>query len=141
MAVSAELSVRRGREAIAFYVAAFGAKVLYQVGGTNEASEVVAELALDGTTFWVSDEAPEYGNHSPESLGGCTVRLLLRVDDPASVQAHAVRLGAIEVDPVTPSHGWLLGRITDPFGHAWEIGKPLIPWPPASGRPEHGPHN
>ena len=137
MGVSAELSVRRGRDAIAFYVAAFGARVTYQVGGTDDAPETVAELALGETTFWVSDEAPEFGNHSPESLGGCSVRLLLRVDDPAAVQARAVALGATEVDAVTPSHGWLLGRINDPFGHAWEIGKPLIPWPPADGRP-HG---
>jgi len=28
-------------------------------------------------------------------------------------------------------HGWRLGGIADPFGHHWEIGKPLIPWPPA----------
>jgi PhnB protein len=135
--VSAELSVRRGRAAIDFYVAAFGAEVVYRVGGTDDAPEVVAELSLGDTTFWVSDEAPDYGNHSPESLGGCTVRLLLRVDDPAAVQARAVGLGAIEVDPVKPSHGWLIGRISDPFGHAWEIGKPLVPWPPASGQPEH----
>jgi PhnB protein len=140
MGISAELSVRRGRAAIDFYVAAFGAKVVYQVGGTDDAPDVVAELALGETTFWVSDEAPDYGNHSPETLGGCTVRLLLRVDDPAAVQARAVALGAMEVDPVTPSHGWLIGRIADPFGHAWEIGKPLIAWPPASGRPEHGAH-
>lgn len=139
MGVSAELWVRRGREAIAFYAAAFGARVVYQVGGTDDAPEVVAELALGDTTFWVSDEAPDHGNHSPESLGGCTVRLLLRVDDPVAVQARAVALGAAEINPVTAEHGWLLGRISDPFGHAWEIGKPLIPWPPASGRPEsHG---
>lgn len=139
MGVSAELSVRRGREAIAFYAAAFGARVVYQVGGTDDAPEVVAELALGDTTFWVSDEAPDHGNHSPESLGGCTVRLLLRVDDPVAVQARAVALGAAEINPVTAEHGWMLGRISDPFGHAWEIGKPLIPWSPASGRPEsHG---
>ena len=139
MGVSAELSVRRGREAIAFYVAAFGARVVYQVGGADDAPEVVAELAIGGTTFWVSDEAPDHGAHSPESLGGCTVRLLLRVEDPVAAQARAVAHGATEIDPVAASHGWLIGRIADPFGHAWEIGKPLIPWPPASGRPEgHG---
>ena len=29
-------------------------------------------------------------------------------------------------------HGWLLGRIDDPFGDRWEIGKPLGDWPPAT---------
>jgi PhnB protein len=130
LSVSPELSVRRGREAIEFYVAAFNARVLYQVGGTAGNPDVVAELAIGDTRFWVADEAPAYGNHSPESLGGCTVRLLLRVEDPEAVHSGALRRGAVELAPVQRSHGWLVGRIADPFGHHWEIGKPLGPWPP-----------
>lgn len=42
MSVSAELSVRGGRAAIAFYVDAFGARVAYQIGGTDEQPETVA---------------------------------------------------------------------------------------------------
>lgn len=137
VSVSPELSVRRGREAIAFYATAFDAKVIYQVGGTDDAPEVVAELVVGDSSFWVSDEAPAYDNYSPETLGGGSVRLLLRVEDPKAVQARAVSLGAREIRPVEPSHGWLMGRIADPFGHHWEIGKPLVSWPPASGRPEH----
>ena len=49
---------------------------------------------------------------------------------------RAVAAGATAVYPVTEEHGWLLGRVQDPFGHQWEIGKPLVPWPPAGGRPE-----
>jgi hypothetical protein len=26
--------------------------------------------------------------------------------------------------------------VQDPFGHHWEIGKPLVLWPPADGRPQ-----
>jgi PhnB protein len=26
--------------------------------------------------------------------------------------------------PVAAQHGWVVGRIMDPFGHHWEIGKP-----------------
>ena len=44
---------------------------------------------------------------------------------------RAIGLGATEVYAVEPQHGWLLGRIEDPFGHHWEIGKPLVDWPPA----------
>jgi PhnB protein len=29
------------------------------------------------------------------------------------------------VFPVMEEHGWRLGRIIDPFGHHWEIGRPL----------------
>jgi uncharacterized HhH-GPD family protein len=141
--VLAQLSVRRGRAAVEFYKAAFGAVEVYRVGGTDEHESVVAQLAVDGGGFWVSDESPEHLHFSPESLGGSTTRLLLVVDDPVAAAERAVAAGAKEVYPVAEGHGWLLGRVEDPFGHQWEIGKPLVPWPPPSGRPEpagvHGP--
>ena len=31
---------------------------------------------------------------------------------------------------VGDEHGWRIGRIIDPFGHEWEIGKPLGAWLP-----------
>jgi PhnB protein len=131
MSVSPELSVRRGREALEFYKAAFGAVEVHRVGGTDESPDVVAELSVGDTSFWVSEESPEHKNFSPESLGGSTVRLLLVVDDPQAVVERAVELGATEVVPVAEAHHWLLGRIEDPYGHHWEIGKPLIVWPPS----------
>jgi PhnB protein len=122
--------VRRGREAVAFYEEAFGATQIYRVGGTDAHESVVAQLSLGATSFWVSDESPPNKHFSPETLGGSTVRLLLVVDDPWAVIARAVNLGAEEVYPAGEEHGWLLGRIEDPFGHQWEIGKPLGDWPP-----------
>jgi PhnB protein len=58
------------------------------------------------------------------------VRLLLVVDDPRATVERAVSLGATLVSPVEEQHQWLLGRIEDPFGHHWEIGRPLVEWPP-----------
>jgi PhnB protein len=133
--VSPELSVRRGREAVEFYKAAFGAVEIYRVGGTEENEDVVAQLTVGDASFWVSDESPPNKNFSPESLGGSTVRLLLIVPDPDSVVERAVSLGATEVAPVEEEHGWRLGRIEDPFGHHWEIGKPLVEWPPSHASP------
>jgi PhnB protein len=130
--VSPELSVRRGREAVEFYKAAFDAVEIYRVGGTDENEDVVSQLSVGNASFWVSDESPPHKNFSPESLGGSTVRLLLVVQDPRSTVERAVAKGATEVVPVQEEHGWLLGRIEDPFGHQWEIGKPLIDWPPPS---------
>jgi PhnB protein len=132
--VSAQLSVRRGREAVDWYRAAFGAEEIYRVAGTDEHPAVVSQLAVGAASFWVSDESPENRHHSPESLGGTTVRLLLVVDDPRGVVERAVGLGAFIVAPVESAHGWLLGRIEDPFGHHWEIGRPLGEWPPGSDR-------
>ena len=133
--VSPQLSVRRGREAVEFYRAAFDAVEIYRVGGTEEHEDVVSQLSVGNASFWVSDESPPNKNFSPESLGGSTVRLLLVVADPHAVVERAVGLGATKVAPVEEEHGWLLGRIEDPFGHHWEIGKPLVNWPPS--HPHH----
>ena len=128
--ISPQLSVRRGREAVEFYKNAFGAEEIYRVAGTDEHPSVVSQLSVGEASFWVSDESPPHKHFSPESLGGTTTRILLVVDDPRAVVARAVSLGAREFVPVQEQHGWLLGRIEDPYGHHWEIGKPLGPWPP-----------
>ena len=125
-----QLSVRRGREAVAFYVAAFEAVEVFRVGGTDEHGSVVAQLMVGEASFWISDESPEHRNFSPESLGGSTVRMLLVVDDPDALVDRAVSLGATLVQAPHDAYGWHVGRITDPFGHDWEIGKPLGRWPP-----------
>jgi len=126
-----QLAVRRGREAIEFYERAFGAVEEYRVGGTDAHEPVVAQLSVDGATFWVHDEAPAHGTFSPESVGGATTRLTLIVEDPRAMVARAIAAGATEVAPVGEEHGWLLGRIADPYGHHWEVGRPLGAWPPA----------
>jgi PhnB protein len=130
-----QLSVRRGRAAIEFYAAALGAVEVYRVGGTDEHEDVVAQLTIGDASFWVADESPEHGNFSPETLGGATTRMLLVVEDPDAAVARAVAAGATEVRPVGDEHGWRLGRIADPFGHHWEVGRPLGPWPPPGGHP------
>ena len=132
--VSPQLAVRRGRAAVEFYKAAFGAVELHRVGGTDEHESVVAQLGVGNASFWVADESPPNQAFSPESLGGGTVKLLLIDDDPQAVIDRAVGLGATQVYAAEPQHGWLLGRIEDPFGHHWEIGKPLIEWPPLQGQ-------
>jgi len=118
--VTATLSVRNWDRAMDFYKAALGARELYRVPGGG-----VGQLAVADAEFWVAEESPEHLNFSPESLGGCSVRLLLIVADPAATCAQAVAAGAKTVVPVADAHGWRLGRIVDPFGHHWEIARPL----------------
>jgi PhnB protein len=118
------LSVRRGAQAIEFYKAAFGAQELLRV--ENESGEVVAQLSVDGAEFWLADESPENKNFSPETLGGCSVRLVMVAENPDAAFARAVEAGATVVWPVSDKeYGWRVGRLVDPFGHHWEIGKPL----------------
>lgn len=117
------LSVRHGAQAIEFYAAAFGARTAYR--HDNDAGEVVARLSVDGAEFWVADESPQHANFSPETLNGGTVRMVLVVNDPDASFARAVAAGARVVHAVNNEHGWRLGRLVDPYGHHWEIGKPL----------------
>jgi PhnB protein len=118
------LSVRNGARATEFYKAAFGAVELFRLDG--EGGSVVAQLSVDGAEFWVADESPEHLNFSPESLGGGSVRMVMVVEDPDATFGRAVAMGATVVQPVTDQpYGWRVGRIVDPFGHHWEIGKPL----------------
>jgi len=121
-AISPMLSVRRGMQAIEFYQAAFGAREEFRI---ENAGSVVARLSVEGAEFWLADESPEHKNFSPETLGGGTVRMVMIVADPDAAFDRAVRAGATVVWPVSNQHGWRLGRIADPFGHHWEIGRPL----------------
>ena len=116
------LSVRNSIQALDFYKSAFGATEAYRL---DVPGGVVARLSIDGAEFWLSDESPEHGNSSPESLGGGSVRMILTVADPDAVFMRAIEAGASEIFPVGEEHGWRLGRVVDPFGHHWEIGREL----------------
>jgi len=114
------LSVSRGKEAVDFYTAAFGAVELYRLED-DAGKVVVAQLAIDGADFWLQDDVES----SPDASGRLSVRMILTVEDPDSVFERAVAAGASVVAAVSEDHGWRVGRIADPFGHHWEIGKQL----------------
>src|SRR2546429_4857566 len=122
--VSAQLSVRRGPAAVEFYRAAFGAVEVFRTGDT----EIVAQLAVGNTSFWVEDESPEHRNFSLESLGGGTVRLLLLRDDPRAVVRRAVEPGPTEGVPVQEADRRLLGRFEDPLREHSGIRHPAGRW-------------
>lgn len=117
------LSVRHGAKAVEFYKAAFSAEEVFRID--DDGGALVARLSIDGAEFWVADESPEHLNFSPETLNGGTVRMVLTMDDPDAVFERAVAAGAGVVVAVGEAYGWRLGRLVDPFGHHWEIGKPL----------------
>jgi PhnB protein len=115
------LSVRESARAVDFYKAAFGATELFRLEGDG----VVARLSVEGAEFWLSEESPENFNFSPQSLRGSSVRIILTVADPDAVFARALAAGASQVWAVVEEHGWRVGRVVDPFGHHWEIGRPV----------------
>ena len=118
------LSVRNSATAVAFYKSASGASETYRHEGRGG---VVARLAIGNSEFWLSDESPEHGNFSPETLNGSTLRMIVTVADPDALFAQACKAGARVVYPVSEGHGWRVGRVVDPFGHHWEIGRQLAP--------------
>src|SRR5262249_47420423 len=125
--IQPELWVERPSEAVRFYETAVGAAGVHRVG---EGDAIVAQLAVGDAAFWVAPPSAPLKRLSPRTIGGATSRTLLVVDDPERVIRQAVGAGAEETSPAADEHGWRLGRIVDPFGHEWEIGKPLGPWPP-----------
>jgi PhnB protein len=119
------LAVRDVDAAVEFYGRAFGA---VPAGERLEAPDgpVVWHVEIDGCTIGLATEAPGLGTPSPESAGATTVRLHLSVDDPDAVAARAIDAGATLMFPVADQpYGWRQGRVVDPFGHHWLIGRPL----------------
>jgi PhnB protein len=119
--IQPELWVDRGAAAVDFYTSAFGARVLHRVG---EGEDIVAQLAVDDAVFWVAAVGDSARRLVPTVIGGATARFLLVVDDPDAVQARAVAAGAVQESAVQSEHGWRVGRVVDPFGHEWEVGRP-----------------
>jgi len=62
--IQPELWIGRTAAAIAFYQAAFGARVLHQVG---EGDDIVAQLAIGDAAFWVSSGGADGPRFSPGS--------------------------------------------------------------------------
>ena len=124
--IQPELWVENAPEAIAFYRAAFGATVLHLVG---DGDDIVAQLGVGDSAFWVAPACSAMKRLSPHAIDGATSRTLLVVDDPDTVAQRAIQAGAKAASPVGDEHGWRIGRIIDPSGHEWEIGKPLAQRP------------
>jgi len=114
------LAVSGATEAVAFYTAAFGAVARYRLED-DAGGVIVAQLAIGGADFWVQEDT----DSSPTPDGRIAVRIILTVADPDAVFARALAAGATAVGAVAEEHGWRSGRLTDPFGHAWEIARPL----------------
>jgi len=119
------LSVSDAPSAVDYYKAAFGAVERYRLEDDTH-RVVVAQLAIDQADFWLQED-PD----SSPGAGGGSIRMILTVDDPESVFRQAVAAGATAIAPVSDGHGWRIGRLVDPFGHHWEVGKPLT-GPPGS---------
>ena len=121
------LEIPDGPRALTFYKSAFDAKETYRYD--NPDGGFVVRLNSNGAEFWLAYEGPNANDAAASNeavpLGGRSLRLILTVPDPDATFAKAIAAGATQVFAVGEDHGWRLGRLVDPFGLHWEIGRPL----------------
>ena len=119
------LVVQDARRAIDFYQRAFGARQVSCFVDQKLAPGghvVYAELTFGSVTFSLCDEARDWHNHAPPSLGGTPVIFTIEVDDADAAGARLAEAGAEVVFPVADQfYGERQGRFRDPFGHYWLI--------------------
>ncbi len=120
MSLSPYLCVKGAVRAIEFYQQAFdatevGARVTDPEGRVGHAT-----LNIGGTQVNLSDEHPEIGVLSPETIGGCPVGFTLAVADTDASYERAVAAGATGVSaPEDQFYGARSATILDPFGMRW----------------------
>jgi PhnB protein len=117
------ITVKGAENAIKFYEKAFGAK---EVGRLSmpDGSIGHCELEIGDSKIFIAEENPQWGNLSPQTLGGSPVSLCLYVEDVDSVFARALKEGATVQGDMTPKdqfYGDRTGSLTDPFGHKWSL--------------------
>jgi PhnB protein len=116
--VTPYLVVRGAEEAIEFYSRAFGARETARMTGPG-GMIIHAEVQIGDSRVMLSDE---YRTSSPLSLGGTPVRLMLYVKDVDDWFRRAVEAGAtVEMTPQDMFWGDRYARVSDPFGHRWDL--------------------
>ncbi|MEQ8747098.1 VOC family protein [Pyruvatibacter sp.] len=120
--LSAYITVKGAADAIAFYAAAFGAVENYRLEDPDSGRIGHSEISIGTNIVMISDEYPDFGAVSPDTLGGTPVKLHLYVEDVDAVFAQATKAGATELRPLKDEfHGDRTGTLMDPFGHIWML--------------------
>jgi PhnB protein len=114
------LTFKDAAKAIEFYKQAFGAKenMRFEVGG----SIPHADITIGDSRIILSEEWPEGGRFSAETLGSSPVQLSLQVEDVDSFAKRAVTAGLKTILPIKDQfYGRREGSFVDPFGYTWNI--------------------
>ena len=121
--VTAYISVKGAEDAIEFYKNAFGAKETGRLT-MPDGSIGHAELEIGDSKIMLAEENEQWGNLSPQTIGGTPVSLCLYVEDVDAVFAKALQAGAKVTGEMVVKdqfYGDRTGGITDPFGHQLSI--------------------
>jgi PhnB protein len=107
-------------KAIEFYIKALGARetMRFEIAG----SIPHAEIMIGNSTIVLTEEWPEGGRFSAETLGQSPISISLEVED---VDAFAERAVAAGLKMISPPRDQFYGRrdggFVDPFGYTWRI--------------------
>ena len=120
--VNLYLVVKDARHALAFYTQAFGATPGTVMAGPGGQGVMHAEFRIGNSTIMLSEENPEWGIQSAESLGGSPASIQLYVPDADAAFQRAIEAGCREVSPLMDMFwGDRYGKVADPFGFQWGI--------------------
>jgi PhnB protein len=119
-ALTPNLTVDRGLEALDFYAKAFGAEVVRKLvmGGKL----MHAELRIGDSLFSLSDPFEEFGLAAPVPGEPLSASILIYTEDVDALYDRAIAAGATEINrPSDQFHGDRAGSLRDPFGHRWML--------------------
>lgn len=115
------LVCRPAAEAIAFYAAVFGARVVSRMDGPD-GTVAHADLDLGDGRLQLGDPSDAFGLVAPQGQGPVSASTCIYVADVDAVFAAAVERGAIvREEPTTFVTGDRFASVYDPFGHRWAI--------------------
>ena len=114
------MAFKNASKAIEFYKNALGAREAFRFEVEGRIPH--AEIVIGGSSIMVTDEWPEGGRFSAETLGHSPVMMSLEVDDVDSFAARAEAAGMKMVSPPTDQfYGRRDATLVDPFGYTWSV--------------------
>ncbi|AUN29127.1 VOC family protein [Niveispirillum cyanobacteriorum] len=125
-AVMPYFTVKNASAAIDFYCRAFGAVEIFRMTDPMDGRVGHAELRLGDSTIMLSDEYPDFGALSPDTVGGTPVTLFLATKAVDADLARAAEAGAMIIRAAAnQSFGERSAMIMDPFGHRWMLSQTI----------------
>jgi len=115
---SPRMSFKDAGKAIEFYKKALGAKesFRFEAGG----SIAHAEMAIGDSIIMLTEEWPEGGRFSAETLGNSPISLMIHVPDVDSFAEQAIAAGMKVIRPLKDQfYGHRDVTMEDPFGYSW----------------------
>jgi PhnB protein len=127
---TAYLMVKGAADAIDYYKRAFGATELFRMAD-EKGTIGHAEIRIGDSVIMLADETPGAVCHTPRSLGGTSVGMMIYVNDVDSVFKRAVEAGGKSLRPITNQfYGDRSGTLEDPYGHIWTVATHVEDVPP-----------